>query len=140
MGERFFYAQDVFDILTRNIHDGFYSSIFKSDYKPDYPYDLYKQDNDIYIELPVIGINKDDIKIKVEKDVLRISCNKDNEKITNRDYYVKRITRKNFDIPFKIDGDFDINSIDATVDKGLLRIKIPASIESKSNYFDVKIK
>jgi HSP20 family protein len=117
-----------------------FSSVFESDFKLSYPFNTFIENSDLYIEVPVIGLDKSEVKIEVDNDILIISSSK--KKVPEKNYIYKRITQKDFNIQAKIDIEkFDINKIEANLDKGLLIIKIPENKESKSkNRFSVNIK
>jgi HSP20 family protein len=117
-----------------------FSSIFESDFKLSYPFNTFIENSDLYIEVPVIGLDKSEVKIEVDNDILIVSSSK--KKVPEKSYIYKRITQKDFNIQAKIDIEkFDINKIEANLDKGLLIIKVPENKESKSkNKFSVNIK
>lgn len=115
--------------------------------KACYPTDTWyedEDDNQLNIEIAVPGLDKDDIKIEEENGILRVSYDKQEEKCCddpndpncnceeNGKHYIQRsIARRSFNLGWKISDKFDVKGIDATIDKGLLRITIPKSEEKK---------
>jgi HSP20 family protein len=129
---------DLVDILSKGYNDKFYTSVFSPNFKPDYPYDMYEEDDKIIIEIPVVGLDKKDIKIEIKQNILRISSDQKKEKETN--YFVKKIAKRNFDISWKISEHYNLNEITAKVDKGILMVEIPKYKETKKNKFFIDIK
>ena len=80
----------------------------------------------------------EDIDIEVQGDVLRIKYAKakEDEPITN--FIHKGIARRSFDLAWKIASKFDLTSLEATIDKGLLKIEIPLSDESIPKKIQIK--
>lgn len=127
------------DLFFKEWNKPFYS-IFESDFKLSYPFNAFIENSNLVIEIPVIGLEKSEIKIEVDNDTLKVSSSK--KKVPEKNYIYKRIVQKDFDIQAKIDIEqFDINKIEANLDKGLITIKVPENKESKSkNKFSVNIK
>jgi HSP20 family molecular chaperone IbpA len=91
------------------------------------PTNLYKiADKDQWIlELVVAGFNKEDIKIElingiVENSVLSVSADKIKEDEENKEYTLRKISKKGFkvNVPFNK----TIDTVDATLKKGILKI------------------
>lgn len=121
----------VDDILTKDLNDKFFTSIFDSSIKVNYPFDVYTLEDDLYIEIPAIGLDKKDITIETENNNIRIFYKKVECKKDNREYIFKKITNKEFDKSFYISEKFDLEKIEANLDKGSLIVKIPSKKEEK---------
>ncbi|SBV91577.1 Hsp20/alpha crystallin family protein [uncultured Dysgonomonas sp.] len=96
------------------------------------------------IELSVPGFDKEDIKIEVEKDVLKISAQNEmkneekdeNEKVLRREFKKSSFTRS-FTIPENIDTD----NISAVQKDGILQITLPKqnkAIEDKIKKIEIQ--
>ena len=117
---------DQFDLLFKNFfdRDTFFSPISQS--KTYYPVNISETNGEIQIEIAVCGLNKEDIKIDVEdNNILRVSYEKPEIKEDeNTNWLVRSITRKSFNFGWKISNKFDLSTIQAKMDKGLLSIQI----------------
>lgn len=122
------WAMDPFDIVWKNFFDG-HSNFNSLQQKINYPVDIYETENGLRFELAVVGLDKEDLDILVETDILRITHDKKEE--LERSYLQKGITRRSFDLAWKVASKFDLTKLEASMDKGLLIIDIPYS-ESKA--------
>ena len=123
------WAMDPFDIVWKNFLD--VNSPFNTlDNKINYPVDIYEVENGLRFELAVVGLNQEDLDILVEGDTLRITHDrKVADGVQERSYIQKGIARRSFDLAWKVAAKFDLTSLTATMDKGLLIIDIPVSEE-----------
>jgi HSP20 family molecular chaperone IbpA len=128
---------DPFDLLWKNLFDQ-NSGFSTLGEKISYPVDIIETNNGVIFELAVVGLDYEDIDIEVQGDVLRIkySKSKEEEPITN--FIHKGIARRSFDLAWKIASKFDLTSLEATIDKGLLKIEIPISQESMPKKIQIK--
>jgi HSP20 family protein len=123
------WAMDPFDIVWKNFLD--INSPFNTmQEKINYPVDIYETENGLRFELAVVGLNQEDLDILVEGDTLRITHDrKVADGVQERSYIQKGIARRSFDLAWKVAAKFDLTSLTATMDKGLLIIDIPVSEE-----------
>ena len=121
---------DPFDLLWKNLFDT-NSSFSTLGEKISYPVDIFETQSGVVFELAVVGLNYEDIDIEVSNETLRIRHTNSPEELKPIVNYIhKGIARRSFDLAWKISSKLDINSLEATLDKGLLRIEIPM-LESK---------
>lgn len=115
---------DQFDLLFKNFFE--VNSIFEpiSGKNIYYPVDIRESSGDLVIDIAVVGINKEEIKIKVEDgNVLRVIYDKPEEiENANEIFITKRITRKSFNFGWRVSNKFDLGDIDAKMENGLLTI------------------
>jgi len=130
---------DPFDIVWKNLFEpnGTFNPIQE---KINYPVDIYETETGLRFELAVVGIGSDDLDIQVEGDVLRITHNKKVEENQVVDYIQKGIARRSFDLAWKIASKFDLNRLEANMDRGLLIIDIPISSEKAPRKIQIKPK
>lgn len=100
------------------------------------------ENNDKYIlkaELP--GINKDDVKITLENNLLTIRGEKKNE-FDRKEGNYHRVERSygSFERYFTIPGSIKSNDIDAQYANGILTLTIPKAEEAKTKMIEVKVK
>ncbi len=120
------------DLLFKNFFET--DSNFQShvDNKPNYPCDLFTTDEGLGIEIAAVGLDKKDIKIETAENQIKISYEKlltDDEQSV--DYIHRGIARRSFNLGWKISPKFNLNKVDAKMDKGLLTIFIPIADEAK---------
>ena len=131
------------DLLFRNFFDT--NSMFQSfvETKPNYPVDIYTLGNELCFDIACVGLDKEDINIQTEGNTLKISYKKpsvdsnpsDEEAL---DYIHKGITRKSFDMGWKISAKYDLSVINASMKNGLLTIAIPVAKESLPKVVTIK--
>jgi HSP20 family protein len=127
---------DQFDLLWRDL---FNSTSHFADItnKITHPTDIYETENGIVFEIAAVGLNKEDIEIVTEGDVLRIKYKKE-DKQDERNIVYKGIKRSSFDLAWKVASKFDLSKADAKMDKGLLSIEVPFSESKKPNVLLIK--
>ena len=105
-----------------------------------YPVNVIKNKDNIQFDVACTGLDKDDVKLSIEDDVLNISYNKKDKKETSeKDYIYRGITQKSFNLGWKISNEYELSKIKANMDKGLLKITIPLSEKKKPKLLDVEI-
>ncbi|MBF0651815.1 MAG: Hsp20/alpha crystallin family protein [Prevotella sp.] len=96
------------------------------------------------IELSVPGFDKDDIKIEIEKDVLKISAQnevKNEEKDENEKVLRREFKKSSFTRSFTIPEDIDTDNISAVQKDGILQITLPKqdkAIEDKVKKIEIQ--
>ena len=127
------------DVLVKNFFDN--DSVFN---KPDnrsvkHPIDIYEDDNGLTFEVACTGLDKSDVDITIEGDVLKIAYDKDdNEKVGDKRFYHSGIKRSSFNFGWKIARRFELAKADAKMENGLLAITIPLANESKPKSIKIK--
>jgi HSP20 family protein len=128
-----FQEHTPFDILYRNLFkaDEAYTPALNS--KQPHPLDIYYDQEGLYFEIACTGLTKEDISIEIESDVLRISYTKPKEE-EQKDlsgYIYHGLSKKSFNLGYKIAPKFDLTKIKAEMENGLLKISLPLSKEAK---------
>ena len=136
---------------TRNIHfypanalldaavDEFFGNVFSNTKAVNkYPLtDVYTIDGIAYLEIAVAGFSKEDIKIELTEDSLRIVGSKPEESVENREYVKRDIAKRNFDVAYSLM--FPVDHIDAEVIDGILKIVVvPAIKQRESKQIEIK--
>jgi HSP20 family molecular chaperone IbpA len=115
---------DPFDLLWRDLFDtqSHFSAITQ---KVTHPVDIFETEDGIRFEVAAVGLDKEDISIIVDGDQLRITYEKPN---TPEEAPIYRgIKRSSFNTTWKISTKFDLNKLEASLDKGLLILSIPVA-------------
>jgi HSP20 family molecular chaperone IbpA len=128
---------DPFDIVWKNFLTS--NSTFNTfQEKINYPVDIYETETGLRFELAVVGLDKSDIDILVESDVLRITHDRETSERVDRAYITKGIAKRSFDLAWKIASKFNLAKLDAKMDKGLLIIDIPYAEEKAPKKVTIK--
>ena len=128
---------DPFDIVWKNfLNSNSTFNTFQYE-KINYPVDIYEIETGLRFELAVVGLDKSDIDILVESDVLRITHDRKTEEL-DRAYLTKGIAKRSFDLAWKIASKFNLAKLDAKMDKGLLIIDIPYAEEKAPKKVTIK--
>ena len=86
------------------------------------------------VEVAAPGLKKEDFKVNVEKNILEISAEKEDEKITeSKKYLRKEFNYSVFKRTFSLPSSVDIEQIKATHQNGVLTVEIPKKDEAKIN-------
>lgn len=138
------YKGSIFDLDPTDI---LFRDLFNSEsfYKPlcevkriSYPLDVKVTDDGLELHVAAVGLDKEDVSVEVKEGTLYVShVKKEEEKNDNDEFVYRGITRKAFSFSWKLDG-FDSSKIDATLDKGILKIVIPRLEEAKPKKINVK--
>jgi HSP20 family protein len=128
--------------ITRRSYKPFYmSNLFDEDFFPvlgnrtsSMPAVNIKEDEKNYtLELAVPGIDKKDLKIDINEDVLTISSETKNETEENKDGYKrKEFSYSSFCRSFYIPENVNRDNIEANYKDGILSVGLPKQEEEKS--------
>jgi HSP20 family protein len=131
-----------FDILFRNLFESNTNFTPAIEAKIPHSLDIYKNSTGLHFEVACTGLSKEDINIDVEGDVLKISYSKPKDEkccdVNDCTYIHRGISKRSFNLAYKIASKFDISKADAEMSNGLLKIRIPFSEASKSKSLKIK--
>jgi HSP20 family molecular chaperone IbpA len=130
-------TMDPFDIVWKNLFDQ-NAQFSTHENKINYPVDIYETETGLVFELAVVGLNQEDLNILVEGDTLRITHDRKTVEVEERPYIQRGIARRSFDLAWKIASKFELNKLEAMMDKGLLVIHIPYSVEKALKKIEIK--
>jgi HSP20 family protein len=114
-------------------------SFFGRDWTP--PVDVVENDNAFILKAELPGMNKDDVKITLENNLLTIRGEKKNE-TEKKEGNFHRVERSYgmFERSFTIPGTITASEIDAQYKDGILTLTLPKAAEAKPKLIDVKVK
>jgi HSP20 family protein len=102
---------------------------------------VYEKENEYTIELSAPGLKKEDIKIELEENVLKISSTVEDKKEDNFDgYYRKEFRKSSFERSFQLPKDVAKNKISASMVDGILTLTAPKFKEEKKESTTITIK
>jgi HSP20 family protein len=94
--------------------------------------DIYEEGNNFYITLEIPGLKKEDVKIKLEDNLLVIEGEKKIDKeIEGRKYHYCERASGTFQRSFRVPDYIKIDSIKAKFDNGILTVELPKTEEEK---------
>jgi HSP20 family molecular chaperone IbpA len=137
---------------NRNIHfypthavvdaaiDEFFGNVFSNTKAVSkYPLtDVYTKDGIAYLEIAVAGFSKEDIKIELTQDSLRIVGSKNEDSAhENREYIKRDIAKRNFDVAYSLM--FAVDHIDAEIVDGILKVSVvPVNKQKETKQIEIK--
>lgn len=139
LGERMFST----DLLFKNFFDttvGF-GSFMES--KPDYPVDVFQQNETLCFDIACVGLEKEDIHITIESNTLKVAYKKpsieSNPSSKEAPIVLHRgIVRRSFNMGWKVSAEYDLSKLDASMRNGLLQITVPKSAAAKTKIINIK--
>lgn len=102
---------------------------------------IAETENEFEVELAVPGLNKEDFKINLDKNVLNVSADKktetvnENKKITKREYSFNSFSRS-----FTLPESADHSKIEADYSAGILKLTIAKKEEAKFQSREIAVK
>lgn len=85
-----------------------------------------ENENEYLVEISAPGLKKEDIKIELENDVLKISSTvEDKKEEKNENYYRREFYKSSFERSFAIPKGVKKDEISATMSDGILIVEIP---------------
>jgi HSP20 family protein len=103
--------------------------------------DIDEHDDEYIVKVELPGVNKDDVKITIESNILTLRGEKKQEKEIKKENY-HRVERsygtfqRSFTLPTTVKSD----KIDAIYKDGVLQIALPKAEEAKPKQIEVKVK
>lgn len=95
---------------------------------------IIEGNQDFKVEVAAPGLCKEDFKVHIEKNILEISAEKKEEKITeNKKYLRKEFNYNEFKRTFSLPSTVETDKIKATHMNGVLTVEIPKKDEAKVN-------
>lgn len=101
--------------------------------------DIYEGEDNFVITAALPGLDKNDITVNVEENILTISGERRLENNESKEKY-SRIEQAygSFSRSFTLLNSVDQNKIEATMEKGVLKVTLPKSEQTKTRTIEVK--
>jgi|TARA_X000001316_G_C908385_1_gene24392 HSP20 family protein len=127
-----------FDILFRNLFNA--ESQFQPalNSKQPHPVNIFYDDKGLHFEVACTGLTKKDVDIDIEGDVLKISYKKPKEEVFHEGTIYNGLSKKSFDLGYKIAPKFDLSITEAEMANGLLEITVPLAEDAKPKSIKIK--
>lgn len=103
--------------------------------------DLVEKDNEFVAKVELPGVNKDDVKITLQENILTIRGEKKEEKETKESSY-HRLERSygSFQRSFTLPTTVKADKVEAQYKDGILTINLPKAEEAKRKQIEVKVR
>jgi len=103
--------------------------------------DVAEEDNEYVVKIELPGVNKEDVKITLESNILTIRGEKKAEKETkDKNYHRMERSYGSFQRSFTLPTSVKNDKIDAEYRDGILSITLPKAEEAKPKQIEVKVK
>lgn len=103
--------------------------------------DIAERENDYFVKMELPGVNKDDVKISLESNILTIKGEKKQEKEEkNKDVHRLERNYGSFLRSFTLLTSVKSDTIDAFFKDGVLTISLPKAEDAKPKQIEVKVK
>ena len=110
--------------------------------KISHPVDIYENQDGLHFEIACTGLDKNDVDINIEGDILRVSYNKseDDKCCDTNDctFLHNGIARRSFNLCYKVASKFKLLESEAEMKNGLLKISVPYAEEAKPKALKIK--
>ena len=100
--------------------------------------DIYETADDYFLTAQMPGVSKEEMKIKLEEGHLVIMGRVNYNDSEDRKYIMKETETGNFYRRFKISDSIDEQKIDASLENGILNIKLPKHDRVKPKTIEIK--
>jgi HSP20 family protein len=127
-----------FDILFHNFFNPSSGFLSAAQAKQPHPLNIFYTDNSLHFEVACTGLSKDDVKVDIEDDVLKISYKKTMHDESPLGIIHTGLSKRSFDLGYKISAKYDLSKASAKLENGLLEIEIPISDKAKPKTLKIK--
>ena len=128
-----------FDILFHNFFHPTSGFLSAATAKQPHPLNIFYTDDRLHFEVACTGLTKEDVKVNIEEDILKISYKKPEDDDSIHPGTIHRgLARRSFDLGYKISAKYDLNKAEAKLENGLLEIAIPVSEKAKPKTLKIK--
>jgi len=103
--------------------------------------DVYQTENEIIIEAPVAGVKVEDLDIALDNDVVKIKGKRERcAGAESRNYLIQECYWGAFSKEIILPVEIDNSKVEATIEQGILTIKIKKAKEKKKKKIKIKEK
>ena len=134
-----FNERTPFDLLFRNLFkaDGvFQPTMFEN--KQPHPLDIFYDDEGLHFEVACTGLTKKDIQLEIDGDLLKIIYDKPTEEEDYTGYIYKGLSKRSFNLGYKVAAKFELDKLEAKMKNGLLHLFIPVAESKKAKIIIIK--
>jgi HSP20 family protein len=101
--------------------------------------DVYQDENNVYIEAPLPGIDIKDVSISVDNDILTIQGSREHKsEVDENNYYRKEVRYGSFHRSLALPASVSSDKAEAEYKDGILRVVIPKEEKTKAKKIAIK--
>jgi HSP20 family protein len=101
---------------------------------------IVERENDFDLRMLAPGFSKEDLKLRVENDVLTISAEKKNEELKGNERFTRReFSHSAFTRSFRLPETVKVENIKAEFQNGVLHLSIPKTEQAKPKTMEIPI-
>lgn len=127
----------AFDVLIRDFFDTNGDYLALAQHKTGHPVDIYEDKEGLHFEIACTGIDKRDVELTTEGDILRVKYDKKEQTTTDRKYIQRSIARRSFNFGYRLASRYNLAQSKATFTNGLLEIVVPLAGEAKPKKVEI---
>ena len=127
-----------FDILVKNFFQSEEQFQTPNNRIINHPLDIFEDKKGLHFHIACTGLNKKQIDVNVENDILKVSYKKEESPPDERHIHYSGIAKRSFNLGWKIARRFDLAKIEASMKDGLLKLFIPLTPENKPKSVSIK--
>lgn len=103
--------------------------------------DVYEDDNNVYVETPLPGIDPEKVNIAIENDILTIEGESEKKsEVEEKNYYRKEMRYGSFHRSVALPSSVKGEDARAEYEKGVLKITVPKEERAKPKKVKVEVK
>jgi HSP20 family protein len=125
----------LFDEFDKEFNSMFPSSFNDKEFMPKV--DMGEKDGHFWASFDVPGVNKEDLDVKVEHGMVKVSGERNEEK--KGDKYSEKYYGK-FERSFRVPEQYDVSQLEANYENGVLNLAVPLKAEVKDNAQKIEVK
>ena len=127
-----------FDILFRNLFNAESQFAPALQSKQPHPVNIFYDDKGLHFEVACTGLTKKEVDINIEGDILKVSYKKPETDEFHEGTIYNGLSKKSFNLGYKIAPKFDLSTTEAELANGLLTIFIPLAEDAKPKSIKIK--
>lgn len=105
------------------------------------PMDISEDKDNVYVELPLVGVKPENVEVSVEDNVLTVRGKSEEEKEEKkRNYYRKEIKKGSFERSITLPAEVKAAKAEAEAKDGILKIVLPKVAKKEARKVKVKVK
>ena len=127
-----------FDILFRNLFNAESQFAPALQSKQPHPVNIFYDDKGLHFEVACTGLTKKEVDINIEGDILKVSYKKPETDEFHEGTIYNGLSKKSFNLGYKIAPKFDLSTTEAELANGLLTIFVPLAEDAKPKSIKIK--
>ena len=108
-----------------------------SQWAQGYPIDLYETGDELVLQMAVPGVQSDDLEISIEGRELTIQGRLPQTEDEGRRYWLHSIPAGEFRRTLTLPVQVEIEGVNATVEDGLLNLRMPKKVEARARKISI---